>query len=133
MIERKRLSLAWSHVTTLETLPKEVRTCIVSPSPFPTFRILNPFPLKEKSVFRACFFPTELLSDSTNLAWQESCLCVKRAGWKIIWWKATRLCLGLNFGPLTWAIIGPFWNRFSGLRAALLLVPYSVLRFNFIY
>ena len=111
--ERKWLSLAWSHVTTLETSPKVAQTvaCVLfSPSPPPLFLLWAPScseRCKEKMVFQTCFFLTELLLDSVSSWLTVIRLWVKRVGGKTIWWKAMHLCLGLNFGPFTWAIISP--------------------------
>ena len=97
-IEKKRLSLAWSHITTLETGPKEDQTvaCVLFSSSPPLLFLLwarsRSEKSKEKPVFRTCFFPTRY-----HLAWLVSCLWVKRTGWKTIWWKAMCLCLSYSY------------------------------------
>ena len=68
-----------------------------------TYIVFPCFPLtgkKEKQVFQTCFLPKFILlafflfTTDGNL--------IKRSGE-----KAMSLCLGLNFGPITWAIIDP--------------------------
>ena len=78
------------------------------PLPFPYFYNSEPLPTQRKA--RKNRF-SELASFRLSIILLDwvSCLWVKMAGWKTIWWKAMCLCMGLNFGPLTWTIIGPLY------------------------
>ena len=95
-IERKWLSLGLSHITTLETCPKEAQieaSILFSPS-----RLEE---RKDEPVFRICFFPTRyhlacFLYLNLENDWYPA-LWVKRTGWKNNMVKSHASLFGFHF------------------------------------